>query len=155
MAGRYPNPQRVKSYYPYTVEDVALLLRVHKNTVRRWIGEGLPVLDGQRPMLIHGAALKAFLQKRRDAAKQVCGPGRLPCFRCRGPRPPAGGIVDFIQTTDTTGTLKATCLCGAQMNRQVRTTDIDTVMPGIAVCRVPVHGLSTPPKGAIPTAPEQ
>ncbi len=154
MARRAPNPQRVKSNYSYPVEEVALRLGVHKNTVRRWIAEGLPVIDAKRPMLIHGAALKTFLQQRRAAAKQPCGPGRLPCFRCCAPRPPAGEIVDFIQTTDTTGNLKATCLCGAPMNRQVRTADIDAVMPGITVRWVSVHGLSTPPKGVIPTAPE-
>jgi hypothetical protein len=34
---RYPNYRLVKIHRNYTVEEIARLLKVHKNTVRGWI----------------------------------------------------------------------------------------------------------------------
>ena len=61
MGKRNPNPRLVKIHRNYTVEDVANLLGVHKNTVREWIKQGLPKIDDKRPMLILGCDLFAFL----------------------------------------------------------------------------------------------
>jgi transposase-like protein len=51
MAHRRFNPRIAKSHRTYTVEEVAGTFGVHKNTVRRWVAEGLPVIDARRPML--------------------------------------------------------------------------------------------------------
>ena len=76
MAKRHPNHRRVKLHRNYTVEEIASLLFVHKNTVREWVKLGLPVIDNKRPMLILGQELAAFLQARRIKNKRTCHPER-------------------------------------------------------------------------------
>jgi DNA-directed RNA polymerase specialized sigma24 family protein len=52
MGKRRPNYRQVKIHRNYTVEEIASVFGIHKNTVREWIKAGLPVLDDKRPMLI-------------------------------------------------------------------------------------------------------
>lgn len=74
----------------YTVEEIANRFSIHKNTVRRWIKDGLTCIDDKRPMLVLGQVLVEFLQARRVKNKQTCESGELYCVRCRAPRSPAG-----------------------------------------------------------------
>jgi hypothetical protein len=41
MGYRHPNPRLAKIHHSYSVEDLARLFRVHKNTVRSWCKQGL------------------------------------------------------------------------------------------------------------------
>jgi excisionase family DNA binding protein len=117
--GRRPNPRLVKIHRNYTVEEAARTLRVHKNTVRNWIKQGLPTIDSRRPSLIHGRDLFAFLRTRRKV-KQSCGPDQLYCVRCRMPKPPLAGIADYMPITESSGNLRGTCPdCGCFMHRRV------------------------------------
>ena len=45
MGARRPNPKLAKIHRTYTVEEVARLYDVHRNTVRQWIKDGLPSMD--------------------------------------------------------------------------------------------------------------
>ena len=57
MPKRHPNPRLAKIHRNYTVEEVAALFDIHKNTVREWVERGLPTNDDRRPMLIPGRVL--------------------------------------------------------------------------------------------------
>jgi Homeodomain-like domain len=48
MGSRHPNPRLVKIHRNYSVEDIARLFGIHKNTVRNWLKQGL------RPSTIDG-----------------------------------------------------------------------------------------------------
>lgn len=120
MKKRHPNHRFVKIHRNYTVEDIANLFGIHKNTVRRWIKDGLSTIDDKRPMLILGQVLVAFLQTRRAKNKQPCKPGELYCVRCRSPKSPAGNMVEYSPITEKFGNLIAICPdCDAFMNRRV------------------------------------
>lgn len=96
MARTRLNPRLAKLNRTYSVEEVARLYGIHRETVRRWLrGSGLSPIDDRRPTLIDGATLRAFLTERREAAKRPTPVGNLHCFRCRGARAPALGIADF------------------------------------------------------------
>jgi hypothetical protein len=128
------NPRLAKLHRSYTVEEVARLFSTHRNTVRNWCRAGLPVLDGHRPALIQGQALRAFLQTRRDRAKRPCIPGTIYCCKCRAPRAPAAGSAVFATHASRAGTLRALCsVCGTRMFRRARGADLGTIMPQIAV----------------------
>jgi transposase-like protein len=64
MGKRHPNPRLVKLHRSYTVEQIARLFDIHKNTVRAWVKQGLQPIDGLRPALFHGPVLVAFLLRR-------------------------------------------------------------------------------------------
>ena len=80
------NPRRVKLHRNYTVGEAAMLLEVHKNTIRAWLGSGLEAIDDRRPVLILGRKLSAFLHARRESRRQRCKAGQLYCVRCRAPK---------------------------------------------------------------------
>jgi hypothetical protein len=129
-----PNPRLAKLHRSYTVEEVARLYGTHRNTVRAWCKAGLPLIDGHRPFLIQGEALRTFLQDRRDRAKRPCTPGTLYCCKCRAPCAPADGSAVFVAHAIRAGTLRALCaVCGTRMFRRAREDDLETIMPRIAV----------------------
>jgi hypothetical protein len=120
MGCRHPNPRRAKIHRCYSVEDVSRLFKIHKNTVRHWLKQGLEAIDDQCPTLVRGEELRRFLADRRARAKQPSGPGRIYCLPCRAPKVPAGNMAECIQTGDTTGTLQGICPdCNRMIYRRV------------------------------------
>lgn len=120
MRKRHPNHRRVKIHRSYTVEEIAHLFAIHKNTVRSWVKSGLATSDDKRPMLILGIDLAAFLQARRTKNKRPCKPGEIYCVRCRAPKFPAAGMAEYAPVTEKFGNLIAICPdCGSIMNRRV------------------------------------
>ena len=109
MSKRHPNPRLAKIHRNYTVEEIATLFGVHRNTVRAWVKRGLPTSDDRRPMLILGRDLVAFLQLQRAKNKRTCQPGEIYCVRCRAPKAPAGAMADYEALTATQGNLVAIC----------------------------------------------
>jgi hypothetical protein len=128
MSARQPNPRRVKLHRPYTVEELALALGLHKNTVRRWTACGLQPIDDQRPMMVRGVDVVEFLQKRRAGRKRPCSPGQMYCFKCRVPKAPAGSMADMEVVGSTAGQLVGICpTCGTMMYRRVNPARIAQV----------------------------
>ncbi len=120
MSKRHPNPRLVKIHRSYTVEEIATLFGIHKNTVREWVKNGLPTTDDRRPMLILGRELGAFLQAKRIKNKRPCQPGEIYCVRCHSPRKPAASMAEYQPLTDTSGNLVGICpSCELMMYRRV------------------------------------
>jgi len=128
------NPKRIKINRSYSVEEAAMVLGVHKNSLRGWRAAGLEPIDKGRPMMFQGADLRAFLEKRRASRKCPCAPGTLFCFSCKKSRAPALGMVDWEATDPKRGGLKAFCeTCGTVMFRRASRASIAAIMPGMAV----------------------
>ena len=128
MRKRHPNPRLAKIHRNYTVDEIAHLFDVHRNTVREWVKRGLPTNDGRRPMLILGRDLVTFLSARRAKNKRTCQPGELYCVRCRAPRAPAGDMVDYVPVTATLGNLAAICsVCETMIYRRVSLAKLEQV----------------------------
>jgi Helix-turn-helix domain len=102
--GRHPNPRLVKIHRSYAVEEVARILRKHKNTVRAWIKQGLQPIDGRRPTLVHGLELVRFLQNCCGSLMIMTSSATVPLqsFECWFKRT-AGGTTIFAQRSDTRG----------------------------------------------------
>lgn len=126
MKKRHPNYRLVKIHRSYTVEEIAKLFSSHKNTVRRWIKDGLTCIDDKRPMLVLGQVLVEFLQTRRAKNRRICRLGELYCVRCHSPKSPAGDMAEYFPVTQKFGNLTAICPdCDAIMNRLVSLAKID------------------------------
>jgi Helix-turn-helix domain len=120
MAGRRLNPRLVKIHYSYTPGELASLLGVHKNTITHWRRQGLKSIDSGRPVLFNGKAVRLFLERRRQGAKQPCGQGELYCLRCRKPRRPAGDKTELIRLPFGGGNLRGGCPdCQGLMYRRI------------------------------------
>ena len=136
MSARHPNARRVKIHRPYTVEELAIALAVHKHTVRRWVRAGLRPIDDRRPVMFRGIDVVEFVQKRRANAKRPCGPGQMYCFKCRGPKEPAGSIADLEVAGPSTGRLLGICpTCGTMMYRRLNPIRIAEVQGNLEVTR--------------------
>jgi excisionase family DNA binding protein len=107
MGARYPNPRRVKLHRPYTVEELAAALGIHKQTIRRWIKHGMRPIDSGRPTVLRGHDIRAFLESRHTKAKRPCAPGEIFCFKCRVPKKPAGRVADLEVSRPSIGRLVA------------------------------------------------
>jgi len=126
--------RRVKIHRNYDPADLSRLFDISRNAVWNWRKAGLRPIEGTKPMLFLGAELRRFLKERRNKRKRTTPPGHLFCMRCRDPRRPAGGMVDYLPLSTTVGNLRALCPdCEAWMFRRARRLDLDRVMPGIEV----------------------
>jgi hypothetical protein len=62
MGKRHPNWRLVKKSRNYTVEEIADLFGLHKNTVRAMRRDGLRPIDDRRPMLFLGGDVANLLR---------------------------------------------------------------------------------------------
>ncbi len=129
------NPNLAKIHRSYTVEEVANLYGVHKNTVRAWIKKhGLPTNDGMKPILVLGSHLREYLQKRRTKNKRKCLPHEVYCLKCRKPQVPAGNMADYLPMTDTTGRLISLCPeCENPINQYKSLSQIKAIQDKISI----------------------
>lgn len=120
LSKRRPNPRLVKIHRSYTVGEAARVCGVHKNTVRRWIKEGLECCDTRRPTLILGCVLRAFLEHKRAKHRRALKPGEIYCVKCRAAQRPDQGFVDLEPYTDKVGNLVGICpTCESLIYRRV------------------------------------
>lgn len=122
------NPNLAKIHRNYTVEEVANLFAVHKNTVRSWVKDGLKTNDDKRPMLILGSDLKQYLKSKRKINKRKCLPFEMYCVRCRLPQLPAEKMVDYDPINCSTGCLIGLCpSCGGIINKFVNIDQLEQI----------------------------
>lgn len=114
------NPNRVKINRSYTIEELAAVFGVHKNTVSAWIKNGLPCLKEKRPFLILGGDARSCLQEQRARRKQKCKPNELFCMSCKTPTRPAENFVEYLPLSATKGRLVGFCeRCECVVNKFV------------------------------------
>ena len=128
MANRRIDPRRIKIHRSYTVEEAAKVLGAHKNTVRLWIKQGLPVVDERRPTLLRGRDIRAFLENRKAKRKHRLAAGEFYCLKCRAPKSPAGRMADYTASSADLGNLTGLCPdCETIMNRRTSRAKCDRI----------------------------
>lgn len=103
------NTRRIKRDYSYRLQEISECLEVHKNAVRNWLKEGLPKIDEQKPFMIHGSDLIAFLNKRQAGRKHKCKDNEFFCCKCRVPRKAKSGSINFIIRNETKLNIHGKC----------------------------------------------
>jgi hypothetical protein len=134
MGTRHPNHRRIKTHLTYSIEELALLFSLHKNTVRKWQKDGLTPIDDGKPILFKGSVVASFLKGRRYGAKKPCGINQIFCLPCREPKMPDAGMVEYLAKTEISGNLRGICPeCGRLMHRRMRYDQITKLAPGLDV----------------------
>jgi hypothetical protein len=134
MANRRHSPKRVKRLRHYDTLETAQATGASRQTARRWRKEGLRTVEGHRPPISRGEDIIAFLKQREAKRKRPCGPGRLYCFRCKTPKRPADGRLEYRPDTPTLGTLYGECPdCGGRLRRRASLRTIKTAAGGSSV----------------------
>ena len=129
-----PNPYHVKIHRNYTIEEIAALFHLHKNTVRTWVRRGLPVIDTARPMLILGSDLRKYLQLKRKANKTPCKLNELYCVSCKAPKEPALNMAEFKAINEQAGRLIGLCpTCDSVMNKFVSQCKLSEIQAKLEV----------------------
>ena len=127
MASRFKKRRSIKTHRSYDVEEAAIAAVVSVVTVRRWLKLGLPALYDQKPTLILGVELIAFLDQKK-ANKPKCRLHECYCFKCRAPRSPAGRMADITPFNQASGNLSAICeVCGTMMHKRMAMRDLATL----------------------------
>jgi hypothetical protein len=109
VANRRISSRRIRAHLTYSVAEAADVTGSHRNTVRHWLRSGLQPVDDRQPTIIKGAIFKAFIDARKAKRRQPCGPGRLYCLKCRAPKRPAFGEVEYEADTPKLGRLIGIC----------------------------------------------
>lgn len=113
-----PKIRRVRRTRSYTVLELASALSIASGTVRRWVRDGMPLIDNGRPKLVNGAEFLAWHNARQTARKVKCGPRQMYCCKCRDARTFMPGSSLIIYRNEKSATVKARCIaCGTAMNR--------------------------------------
>jgi len=112
------NTRLIKTTWPYTVQEIAMLFNIHKNAVLRWIKEGLHANKIRNEYLIRGDALKHFLSERQQKKKHKCAANQFFCFKCHAPRRSYLDIADIIIISPSRFRLKGLCeQCGIAIHK--------------------------------------
>ncbi|MEL6112728.1 MAG: helix-turn-helix domain-containing protein [Pseudomonadota bacterium] len=110
--------RRIKSNRSYSVPDLARLLNVNERTVYGWIKQGLPVIDNHHRKMVHGPTARDWLKAKQVARRWTCGPGELPCFKCKGPRAIKPGSFNIVTNNTLKIRVVGTCsACGKTIGR--------------------------------------
>ncbi len=114
----------IKSVYCYTIQEAAEATGVADRTIRAWIKAGLPSMTKERPTLLRGDALIAFIKAQRKARKRKIGQDEFYCLKCRAARKPAGRMVE-CETNGVRVRLIAICdTCETIMHKPVAIAEI-------------------------------
>jgi hypothetical protein len=134
MANQRHSARRVKQRRLYDVQAAAKVLGATPGTIRHWARNGLTALLGVKPLAFRGVDIIDFFKRRAAQRKQTSGPGRIYCFKCRVPKTPAGGMVDYKPTSPKRGVLISICpTCERLMYRACSPAKLDAATRGLSV----------------------
>lgn len=121
-----------KSHWNYSVAETARIAGVHRNAVRAWIKDGLPLATERRPFLIRGCDLIAYLDRRKKKRKRPLANGEIYCVACHDAKRPAGDMVDYEPASQQSGMLIGICPdCDRYMRRMVSAARLSEVAAGL------------------------
>lgn len=121
---KQPRLNRIKSLHSYTINEAAEVSGVSPRTIRNWAANGLWLMQDERPALVRGDDLIAFIKGQRKQRRQSLPLDRFFCLRCRAPRAAAGGLAECVEH-GSRFTLIAICeVCETILRKPVAQADL-------------------------------
>lgn len=128
------NTRIIKIYYVYLLVEIAKLYKVHIRTVRAWVKEGLPAIEGLYPHHVKGIDLRHFLNKRQQKRKIKLKNNQFYCTKCKTASIALNNQVRLIYSGKTIGKgikdfiIQGTCeICGTKLNRFSNENKLDEI----------------------------
>ena len=107
--GRRFKTRRIKANKAYRIDELADAADVVPATIRQWLKGGMDRLDCNRPTIIMGFQVLAFLEARKASVSRPLGLGEFYCLRCKTPRSALGAMADYVATSTTGGHSSTRC----------------------------------------------
>ena len=109
MAKRFSS-RGISKHRSYTLEEAALIIGAHEQTLRHWgNNETLVVMKSRKPHIVYGGDLIDCLEARKPKKRSRLPLGEFDCWSCKTRGKPFGLMADYISMTVKTGRLKALC----------------------------------------------
>jgi hypothetical protein len=101
----------------YTVTELTGILGINEKTVARWMDDGLKTVSGgEKPYLISGSDLQAFLKNKDEKRKVPLERNEFFCFGCKRARRAKRGSKQVMGDKE-----KALCsVCSGKMSRTIK-----------------------------------
>ena len=123
MTRRY-DTRRALPHRSYSRAELAATFDVSLGTISSWMSKGLRTIDGKRPYVFSGGAVREFLEQH-NKPYQPTGPGEIYCVACKRIIEPNGCVVNFVSTSPTDGNFVGTCPhCFHGVRQRVRKSEI-------------------------------
>jgi hypothetical protein len=90
MSKRLYHHRRVRYWYSYNVEEICEVFsdsKLHPQTIRKWIKNGLSTVDTKKPALVYGNELISYLKKNNNTNKCKTEFDEMYCMRCQDAQP--------------------------------------------------------------------
>ena len=117
--------RNIKKHRLYTYEEAGFALGVTTHTVRVWRSGGLQVMAASIPHYILGAELIRYLEEKQAKRSVKMSLDQMYCLKCKVPRKPLWGMVDYIPSSNTRGRLTGLCeSCEGGLQRFVGKGDL-------------------------------
>jgi hypothetical protein len=118
--------RKIKKHRLYGYDEAGDALGVTPHTVRSWRPLGLEVMAATIPHYILGAELIRYIEDKQAKRSVKMALDQMYCLKCKAPRKPLWGMVDYIPSSDTRGRLTGLCeACEGGLQRFVGIGDLD------------------------------
>lgn len=111
------NPKGIHKHMSYSVSELTSILGINEKTIARWMESGLKTVAGcEKPYLIYGSDLQAFLKDKDEKRKATLKRNEFFCFGCKRPRRAKRGSKKVVGDKE-----KALCaVCSGKMSRTIK-----------------------------------
>jgi len=117
--------RKIKKHRLYRYDEGGDALGVTPHTLRAWRAEGLEVMAATTPHYILGAELIRFVEDKQAKRSVKMAVDQMYCLKCKEPRKPLWGMVDYVPINDTRGRLTGLCeACEGDLQRFVGKGDL-------------------------------
>ncbi|OAN77499.1 hypothetical protein A8B82_12925 [Sulfitobacter sp. EhC04] len=117
--------RKIKKHRLYGYDEAGGALGVTPHTVRDWRASGLEVMAATTPHYILGAELIRYIEDKQAKRSVKMALDQMYCLKCKAPRKPLWGMVDYIPTNDARGRLMGLCeACEGGLQRFVGKGDL-------------------------------
>lgn len=114
----------IKSLRCYTIIEAATISGVSPHTIRNWSKNGLRLLDENRPALIRGDDLRAYIKGQRADRRIKTAKDEFYCVSCKQARKAAERLADCIVTGNRVKVVALCEVCGTVVSKPVAATRI-------------------------------